>query len=68
MQTALVIILLLAILAGAVFRWPLWMGISRRRHYAGVGLDDDGSRYLLYPSSWRRSYGLAVLQQPCRLR
>ena len=29
------------------------MGISWRRHYAGMGLADDGSRYLLYPSSRR---------------
>jgi hypothetical protein len=63
MQTALVIILVLAILGGAV-RWPLWMGISRRRHYASMGLDDDGSRYLLYPCPFRKSYPDVLVVQP----
>ena len=61
MRTALVIILLLAILAGAVFV-DYQMGISWRRRYACMGLADDGPRYLLYPFSWRRSHGLGVLQ------
>jgi hypothetical protein len=30
--------------------------------HAGVGLADDGSRYLLYPSGRRRSYGFGFLQ------
>ena len=37
MQTALVIILLLAILAGVGFRRPLWMGIGRRCRYPAWG-------------------------------
>jgi len=62
MQTALVIILLLAILAGAVFvghyGWvsagnvamPTWGWLMM-----GLGI-------FLYPFGWRRSYGLGVLQ------
>ena len=62
MQGALLIILLLAILAGAVFVGHYGWVLASERRYARMGLADVGSRYLLYASSWLRSYGLGVLQ------
>ena len=41
---------------------PLRVGVGWRRGHAGVGLADDGSRYLLYPSGRRRSYGFGFLR------